>query len=323
MAPHTQPRESAGSAQLELLCCPVTHQPLHHDGGHLVSLDGKHRYPLTDSGIPQFALQPASPESRRQQAHYDKVAGQYIENLGYPHTIEYNAYLDRVFLESIHKPDLALTAELCCGQGELLGLVGGDVGAGVGADISVSMLESACRRHSAFHRFGFVQADATRLPLPDAAFESVFMLGGVHHVPDRARLFAEISRILKPGGRFYFREPVSDFFLWRWLRAVIYRLSPALDAQTERPLLWNETVPLLETAGLRLRTWKTCGFLGFCVFMNSDVLVFNRLFRFLPGIRMLTRAAAWLDEAMLKLPGLSRAGLQVVGVAQKSGMGPQ
>jgi SAM-dependent methyltransferase len=311
-------RESPGGVPLELLRCPLTRQTLQQDGGHLITEDGRFSYPLTDSGIAQFARQPDSPESRRQQVHYDKVARQYIENLGYPHTIEYNAYLDRVFLAQIHKPDLALTAELCCGQGELLGLAGAAVGVGVGVDISASMLEAARRRHSAFHRFTFVQGDATRLPLPDATFNSVFMLGGVHHVPDRARLFAEVSRILKPGGRFYFREPVSDFFLWRWLRALIYRLSPALDAQTERPLLWNETVPLLEEADLHLLSWKTCGFLGFCVFMNSDVLVFNRLFRFLPGIRLLTRAAAWLDHTLLKLPGMERAGLQVVGVAHKS-----
>lgn len=51
--------------------------------------------------------------------------------------------------------------------------------------------------------------------------------------------------------------------------------------------------------------------------MNSDVLVFNRLFRFLPGIRGLTRLFARIDHVTLRLPGLARAGLQVVGVAQK------
>ena len=51
--------------------------------------------------------------------------------------------------------------------------------------------------------------------------------------------------------------------------------------------------------------------------MNSDVLVFNRLFRFIPGIRSITRFAAYLDDLVVKLPGLSRAGLQVIGVAEK------
>jgi SAM-dependent methyltransferase len=161
----------------------------------------------------------------------------------------------------------------------------------------------------------FIQGDATRLPLADGAFDTVAMLGGVHHINDRAALFREIARILKPGGRFIFREPVSDFFLWRGIRAIIYRASPMLDHQTERPLLWRETVPPLQQAGFDVEHWSTHGFLGFCIFMNSDVLFFNRLFRFLPGIAGITRAAARLDEWTLKIPGLSRAGLQVVGIA--------
>ena len=148
------------------------------------------------------------------------------------------------------------------------------------------------------------------------------MLGGVHHVRDRDALFSEVARVLRPGGRFIYREPVSDFFLWRWARAVIYRLSPSLDHTTERPLLHEETVPVLERAGLVSRRWSTAGFLGFCVFMNSDVLVFNRLFRFIPGIRAITRATANLDDQLVKLPGFARSGLQVVGIAEKPGRAP-
>jgi SAM-dependent methyltransferase len=144
------------------------------------------------------------------------------------------------------------------------------------------------------------------------------MLGGVHHVPARAELFDEIARILKPGGRFLYREPVSDFVLWRALRAMIYRMSPMLNQATERPLVYEETVPLLEHAGLRSIRYQTHGFFGFCLFMNSDVLFVNRLFRFVPGIRAITRASTRADEAILALPGLQRAGLQVVGMAQKT-----
>jgi hypothetical protein len=90
-----------------------------------------------------------------------------------------------------------------------------------------------------------------------------------------------------------------------------------LDAETERPLLWNETVPPLEDAGFQLAEWRTYGFLGFCFFMNSDVLIFNRAFRFIPGIRSITRAAVRLDDWTLRIPGLTHAGLQVIGVAEK------
>ena len=80
---------------------------------------------------------------------------------------------------------------------------------------------------------------------------------------------------------------------------------------------------MLSEAGLVCRDWRTYGFLGFCLFMNSDVLVFNRLFRFLPGIRALTRFATRLDDWTLRLPGLAGAGLQVVGVAEKPSQTPE
>jgi hypothetical protein len=98
---------------------------------------------------------------------------------------------------------------------------------------------------------------------------------------------------------------------------LVYRFSPALDHETERPLCREETLPILTRTGLHCSHWSTHGFLGFCVFMNSDVLVFNRLFRFLPGIRAITRGFTWLDDLTLRLPDLASAGLQVVGVAKK------
>ena len=71
------------------------------------------------------------------------------------------------------------------------------------AFISQSMLKTAQSEHAG-RPFTFIQGDATTLPLADSVFDSVFMLGGIHHVADRRALFAEIARILKPGGRFAF-----------------------------------------------------------------------------------------------------------------------
>lgn len=302
---------------LDKLCCPKSHQVLHRDKDQLVSADGVYRYAISPTGIPLFAASFLSANAERQRAHYDKVAAKYVENLGYPHTIEYLSYLDKMFVNQVGNADLSDVAEICCGHGELLTLLDRNDVRGIGVDISSSMLEFARAKHEANPGFIFVQGDATMLPLQDGRFGSVFMFGGIHHVPDREALFSEVFRILRPGGKFYFREPVSDFFLWRWLRAIIYKMSPALDAETERPLLWQETVPLLEKVGFRLTSWKTYGFLGFCFFMNSDVLVFNRLFRFIPGIRQITRLAVLFDDLIVRFPGLSRAGLQVIGVVEK------
>jgi SAM-dependent methyltransferase len=178
------------------------------------------------------------------------------------------------------------------------------------------MIESAQYELPA-DRFFFLQGDATMLPLIDGQFDAVLMLGGIHHVRDRQQLFREVFRMLRPGGRFLWREPVSDFLLWRAIRAVIYRLSPSLDYYNEHPLIFSETLPALQGAGLRLVDWRTYGFLGFCLLMNSDVLVFNRLFRLIPGIRAIARFMTRLDDLTTRAPGLRRAGLQVIGIAEK------
>jgi SAM-dependent methyltransferase len=50
-----------------------------------------------------------------------------------------------------------------------------------------------------------VQADATALPFPDAAFDIVFTaFGAVAFVADSAAVMSEAARVLRPGGRFVF-----------------------------------------------------------------------------------------------------------------------
>ena len=301
-----------------MLRCPASGERLRHEGGGLVSESGLHKFSVTNSGIPLFAQDSCSTEGRRQQRHYDRIAEKYVANLEYPHTAEYSKSLDRALLNVAGAGPLGIVAEICCGRGEAFRLFVNRFTLGLGVDVSVSMLEAAAADLGRSPVI-LVQGDATNLPLAAEQFDHVVMLGGIHHVNDRERLFAEIHRILKPGGRFLWREPVSDFVLWRALRAVAYRLSPTLDHRTERPLLYGETVPPLERAGFRLTAWRTCGLIGFCLLMNSDVLVLNRAFRFIPGIQPLARLMGRLDETLLSLPLLSKAGVLVVGSAQKPG----
>ena len=301
---------------LDMLQCPISGQPVRQVAGGLEAGDASVRYRETPTGIPLFAEDLCTEDARRQQAHYDRIAQQYLTNLAYPHTQEYLKYLDEAFLEAVGDTDLGACAEICCGGAEAFQLLDSRMKLGIGIDVSVSMLEAA-RARFPFNNYFFAQGDATMLPLRDGVLDSVFMFGGIHHVNDRAKLFREIFRVIKPGGKFYWREPVSDFFLWRWLRAIVYRISPTLDSKTERPLLYRETEPPLAMAGFRLTRWKTFGFLGYCLLMNSDVLVFNRALRFLPGIKLLTRLATRMDDWTVRLPGMERNGLIVVGTAEK------
>jgi len=50
--------------------------------------------------------------------------------------------------------------------------------------------------------FERILADMERLPFADRSFDLVFSTATVHHAPDLEKLFAEASRVLRPGGRF-------------------------------------------------------------------------------------------------------------------------
>lgn len=73
-------------------------------------------------------------------------------------------------------------------------------------DVSAGML-AAARRLDALSgiRTPLVQADARRLPLPDAAFDVAFTAyGAIPFVPDPGAVHREVARVLRPGGTWVF-----------------------------------------------------------------------------------------------------------------------
>ncbi|WP_415715114.1 class I SAM-dependent methyltransferase [Maridesulfovibrio sp.] len=293
---------------LSLLQCPTTKKQFVQNGRSVVSSDGAVSYPLTDSGIISFAKSDFSSDALIQEDHYNKVAKDYVVNLGYPHTQAYLAYMDEVFKEVANLNEHVVAAEICCGAGECVSIFDEYVKCGIGIDISMQMLENAAKKYSGKNTF--VHGDATNIPLQDNSVDVVMMAGGVHHINDRKKLFSEVYRILKTGGVFVAREPLNDFFLWRALRDIIYRLSPALDYDTEEPLRFDKTVSVLEECGFTVEDWKPFGFLGFILFMNSDILYFNRLFKFVPGIRKIVEYSTRFDSWVLKHKKFKNIGLQ-------------
>ena len=300
---------------LEYLRCPATGKKLTLSSQHLVG--GGRRYPMSQIGVPVLLARQPKRADRIQKDHYNKkLAKDYLKNLEYTHTREYFRYLDNELKKTVGQQSLGIVLDLCCGHGEVQKLFGKKIKLGFGVDISEDMLSFAQKIHRN-KNFAYLQASGLELPFPDKVFDHVFCLGGIHHVPNQRVLFREIKRVLKKGGRLIFREPADDFFLWRGLRKIIYTLSPKLDQKTERPVRRLAMKKEMSKCGLQMTSWKTKGFMGCALFMNSDVLVFNRILRFMPGIRgFVRRFAAW-DETISRHKLFAERGIQALGVARK------
>jgi ubiquinone/menaquinone biosynthesis C-methylase UbiE len=72
------------------------------------------------------------------------------------------------------------------------------------SDFSEGMLQEAKNTLAdSAARFSFQLIDAQSIPHQDASFDIVIANHMLYHVPDRARAFSEICRVLQPQGRFY------------------------------------------------------------------------------------------------------------------------
>jgi SAM-dependent methyltransferase len=81
----------------------------------------------------------------------------------------------------------------------------------VATDLSPAMLEVAAGRKET-SRVEFQAADAQDLPFDDGGFDAVFCQFGVMFLPDKARAYGEMRRVLRPGGTLVFSvwERIED-----------------------------------------------------------------------------------------------------------------
>lgn len=75
-----------------------------------------------------------------------------------------------------------------------------------------------------------LEGDGQALPYADGAFDAAFSMFGLMFFPDRARGFAELRRVLRPGGRAVVSSwrPMHDVQLFTSLFRAIFTAAPAL-----------------------------------------------------------------------------------------------
>lgn len=107
-----------------------------------------------------------------------------------------------------------------------------------GFDISVTRLQDARERvagEPGGAGTGLLRCAAETLPFRDGAFDAVLGKQILHHL-DLKLAMPEIARVLKPGGRAVFLEPLIHNPLLEGYR----RLTPHLRSPTERALSMND-----------------------------------------------------------------------------------
>ena len=105
------------------------------------------------------------------------------------------------------------------------------------ADISEDLIRLGRRRMAVNGRADdaqFIVASAHRLPLPDASVDVVFGIAILHHL-DLDLASQEVHRVLRPGGRGIFQEPVRNSAAVRFVRSMIPSRAPD-TSPFERPL---------------------------------------------------------------------------------------
>lgn len=93
--------------------------------------------------------------------------------------------------------------DVCSGTGEWAAHLRQSVGPNglvMAADFSLPMLRHGAERF-ARNGVGEVQGDAAQLPFADNSFDAATVAFGIRNVADRDQGFAEMARVVKPGGR--------------------------------------------------------------------------------------------------------------------------
>jgi len=124
---------------------------------------------------------------------------------------------DESFAESITRHEYYLATRLGlqpsdtvldigCGIGGPLRNIGRFTGAAItGVTLNQYQVDRGnqlCAAAELSPRCKLVQADFHKLPFPDASFDHVYSIEACCHSPDRADVYREIFRVLKPGGMF-------------------------------------------------------------------------------------------------------------------------
>jgi len=141
--------------------------------------------------------------------------------------------------------------DLGCGQGWYASALSKQGYAVTGVDASAGQIEKA--REFAQQQglaLTFHVSGASSLPFDDEKFDFAYSINVLHHIlveADRKRAFAELLRVLKPGGVFFLHEINTENPIFRLYMSYVFPLINRIDEGDERWLLPSR-LPVIEGA---------------------------------------------------------------------------
>ena len=163
-----------------------------------------------------------------------------------------------------------------------------------GIDISPVAVDLAAREAKRLElSVSFATMDAEALDFSDRTFDVVCGCGILHHLSlDRA--FAEITRVLKPGGRAVFSEPLGHTPLINWYR----NRTPDQRTADEHPLLLSDFTLARRYFGSVKVTYYHLATLAAIPFCNTAVIAplsraLDKLDRNIFALAPFVRRYAW------------------------------
>lgn len=102
--------------------------------------------------------------------------------------------------------------DVACGPGIVTAALATRAREVVAFDLTPEMLDKARQRceRAGLSNVAFREGSATDLPFPDDTFDAVVTRLAVHHFANPSRVFAEVFRVLAPGGAFVVADVVSS-----------------------------------------------------------------------------------------------------------------
>lgn len=167
---------------------------------------------MRDEDLPQ-----GEEKARRVRDMFDAIAGRY-DLVNRVMTFGMDVGWRRRAVRQLRLPGGAMVADLACGTGDLCRELSRDGYRAVGFDFSLGMLVKATTDAP------LVQADVLRLPLADRSIDGATCGFALRNVADLGAFFAEIARVVRPGGRISLLEASQpDGPLMRAGHAVYFR----------------------------------------------------------------------------------------------------